>query len=110
MGDEILLKEKWISIVFDIQNKHWWTGNSLYHQCSHSKLSSVDEHCKNWLSPKLQAFQALQSVVFHKSVVEDMAHLTQLSHTAVLEVYHFLLNGLQKAYTSLTEAWLHDST
>ena len=30
-GGEILLKEKWTSIVFQIQNKHWWTGNSLYH-------------------------------------------------------------------------------
>ena len=51
-GDEILLKEKWTSIVFHIQNKHWWTGNSLYHLCSHSELPNVDERCKNWLSPK----------------------------------------------------------
>ena len=47
-GDEILL-DKWTSIVFHIQNKHQWTGNSLYHQCSHSELSNVDERCKNWL-------------------------------------------------------------
>ena len=61
-GDEILLKEKWISIVFHIQNRHWWTGNSLYHQCSHSELFNVDERCKKWLSPKSQAFDALQSM------------------------------------------------
>ena len=29
-GDDILLKQKWTSIVFHIQNRHWWTGN-LYH-------------------------------------------------------------------------------
>ena len=49
--NEILLKEKWKSIVFLIQSKHW-TGNSLYHQCSDPELSRADESYKNWLSPK----------------------------------------------------------
>ena len=107
--DKTYLKEKRASIVFHIQNKHRWTRNSLYHQYSHSELSNVDERWKNLLSPKSQAFEALQSIVFDKTIVKDMAHLTQFSHTGVLEVYHFyLINGLQKAHTSLTKAWLHD--
>ena len=36
---EALFKEKWTSIIFHIQNKHTWTGNTLYHQCSHGELS-----------------------------------------------------------------------
>ena len=47
--------------------------------------------CTNWLSPKSQAFEALQSVVFNKTILKDMVHLTQFSQIGVLEVYHFLL-------------------
>ena len=43
-------------------------------------------------SPKSQAFEALQSIVFDKSILKDKLHLTQFWHTGVLEVYHSLLN------------------
>ena len=91
-GNEILLTEKWTSIVFYIQKKHSWTGNSPYHQCSHSELSNVDERCKNLLSPKPQNFEGLQPIVFNKTSLGDMTYLTQFSHTGVLEVFHSLLN------------------
>ena len=70
----------------------WFTGNSLYHQCSHSELSNLDECCKEWHSPKPQAFEALQSIVFDKTILKDMVHLTQFSHIGVLEVYHSQFN------------------
>ena len=91
-NDEALLKEKWTSIIFHIQNKHTWTGNTLYHQCSHGELSREDSFSKDWISPKSQAFQALQPIVFDKTILKDMAHLTKFSHTGVLEVYHSVLN------------------
>ena len=91
-NDEALLKEKWMSIIFHIQNKHTWTGNTLYHQCSHGELSREDSFSKDWISPKSQAFQALQPIVFDKTILKDMAHLTKFSYTGVLEVYHSVLN------------------
>ena len=90
--EEIVWKEKLASIFFHIQNKCWWTGNSLYCQCSHSDLFFVDECCRNWLSPKSQAFEELESFVFDKTILKDKVHLTQFSCTGVLEVYHSLLN------------------
>ena len=90
--DQDLLKEKWTSIVFHIQNKHQWTGNFLYHECSHEMLSKEVERKKAWLSPTSEAFQSLQAIVFDKTILRDMGHLTKFSHTGVLEVYHSLLN------------------
>ena len=49
---------------------------SFYCQWSHSELSFVDEHSKNWLSPKSQAFEALQSNVFDKTILRDKVHVT----------------------------------
>ena len=86
------MKEKLASIFSHIQNKCWWTGNSLYRQCSHSDLSFVDKCCRNWLSPKSQAFEELESFVSDKTILKDKVHLTQFSRTGVLEVYHSLLN------------------
>ena len=91
-NNEALLKEKWTSIIFHIQNKHTWTGNTLYHQCSHGELSREDSFSKDWISPKSQAFQALQSIVFNKTILKDMVHVTKFSHTDVLEVYDSVLN------------------
>ena len=91
-GDENVLKEKWTSIIFHIQNKHLWTGNTVYHKCCHPDLSTEEERSKAWLSPKSDAFQALQKIVFDKRMLNDMRHLTKFSHTGVLEVYHSVLN------------------
>ena len=88
----MLLKEKWISIIFHVQNKHCWTGNFVYHCCTHPELSKESERSKVWLSPKSQAFEALQKIVFDKTILKDIVHLTKVSHTGVLEVYHSLLN------------------
>ena len=83
-----MLKEKWTGIIFHIQNKHIWTGNILYHQCSHGELSRQDNFSKDWISAKSQAFQALQSIVFDKTILKDMAHSTKFSYTGI---YHSVL-------------------
>lgn len=85
--NEKLLKEKWLSIVFHIQNKHNWTGHEFYHECSHGELDD-----REWLSPTSVAFSELQTVVFDRRLLNDMVFLTKYSHTGVIEVYHSLLN------------------
>ena len=87
-----MLKEKWTSVIFHIQNKPTWTGNTLYHQCSHGELSKEDSFSKGWISTKSKAFQALQSALFDETLLKGMVHLTKFSYTGVLEVYHSVLN------------------
>ena len=39
----VVLKEKWISLLFHIQNKHYWAVHALYHQCCHADLPTEKE-------------------------------------------------------------------
>lgn len=91
-GDEVLLREKWMSILFHIQNKHQWTGYSKFQRCEHPPLENTDERKKKWIKPTSDAFKALQEIVLSKSLLADMKHMTQFSHTGTLEVYHALYN------------------
>ena len=106
-GEEILLKEKWTSIFFHIQRKHWWTGNSLYCQCSHSELSFVDECSKNWLHQNHKLLKHCNQL----SLINQFWRIRRILHNSDTLVYwkctiFYLINGLQKAHTSLAKAWL----
>ena len=91
-GDAELLREKWISVLFHIQNKHTWTGNKKFRKCEHSRLTKKQVKAKEWLSPKSDAFEALQNIVLEKKTLDDLPYLAKFCHTGVLEVYHFLYN------------------
>ena len=87
----MLLKEKWISLLFHIQNKHYWTGHALYQQCCHVDLSTEEERRKAWLSPESESFLALQTTVLNKTILKDMLQLNKFSYTGILKVYHLML-------------------
>ena len=87
-GDEVLLREKWISVLFHIQDRHKWTGNSKFHRCEHAQIAGQ----KEWIDCSSDAFMALQLIVLDKTLLGDLKHLTKFSHTGNLEVYHSLYN------------------
>ena len=89
-GDAELLREKWISVLF--QNKHTWTGNKKFRKCEHSRLTKKQIKAKEWLSPKSDAFEALQNIVLEKKTFDDLPYLAKFCHTGLLEVYHALYN------------------
>ena len=91
-GDAELLREKWISLLFHVQNKHRWTGHKKFRKCEHPRLSKKEVKAKEWIPAKSEAFEILQDIVLDKKVLEDLKHLTQFSHTGILEVYHSLYN------------------
>ena len=89
-NSELLLKEKWMSLIFHIQNKHEWTGYENFHQCAHP--TSSDHEQRKWLDPTSDSFKALQEILFSSKLLSDLKHLTRFSHTGSLEVYHSLYN------------------
>ncbi|KAG1934115.1 hypothetical protein F2P79_020247 [Pimephales promelas] len=87
-GNAEVLKEKWISVIHHVTNRHDWPGNRHYHQCSHEPLDETSQRRKLWLKPGSEAHNALVKVVTHKRLLKDLDHLTKCIHTAKLEVYH----------------------
>ena len=92
-GDAQILSEKWLSIIFYVQNiDHWTAFTKFYiHVLSCSVINWKTKKKKNWLSPTSE-FKALQDIVFSNSILKDLTYLTKFSHTGTLEVYHFLYN------------------
>ena len=90
-GDAELLQEKLLSILFHIQDKHEWAGHK-FTKCAHQKLTKKQIKAKEWISPKPDAFEALQSIILCKNTLKDLAHLTQFCYTGVLEVFRAFYN------------------
>lgn len=91
-GDEELLREKWISVIFHVQNKHRWTGYKKFKKCAHQRLTKKQQKAKEWIKPNTEAFTVLQSIILDPKLLADLQYLTKFSHTGVLEVYHSLFN------------------
>ena len=90
-GDACLLKEKWISIVHDTANKHWWDGCSRFKKCEHHNLTTDEVRDTPWLKVGSLKHKALQDVVFDKRFLKDMVTKTEFHHTGQLEVFHCMM-------------------
>ena len=88
--DETLLREKWCSILFHIQNKHKSSSCSKFHKCVHPRITKSRAHKKLWLNLTSDAFKALQLIVLDKHILGDLKYLTKLSDTGILEIFHAL--------------------
>ena len=89
---EAILREKWTSILFHVQNKRRWNSCKKFHKCAHPRITKKAARNKKWLKSDSDAFKALQSIVLDKNILKDLKHLTKFSHTGKLEVYHALYN------------------
>ena len=52
-GDEPLLREKWCSTLFHIQNKHKWSSCSKFHKSVYPRITQSKARKKLWLNPKV---------------------------------------------------------
>ncbi|KAK0148355.1 hypothetical protein N1851_011326 [Merluccius polli] len=87
-GDAEVLKEKWVSVIHHVTNRHDWPGNRHYHCCAHEPLDETSQRSKLWLQPGSEGHQALVKTVKDKRLLKDLGHLTKCIHTTSLEVYH----------------------
>ena len=91
-GDEELLREKWLIVLFHVQNIHQWRTSKQFLKCEHRRLTKKEVKAKEWLTADSEAFKALQSIVTHKNILNDLKYLTRFLHTGILEIYHALYN------------------
>ena len=57
-GDEILLREKWCSILFHIQNKHKRSSCAKFHKCVHPRTTKSKARKKLSLNPTSDSFKS----------------------------------------------------
>jgi hypothetical protein len=91
-GNAEELKEKWVSILYHITDRHRWEDGVIYKRCQHKKLSKEQRSCKPFLTLRSPAYLALEKIVSSKALINDLKHLTAFNHTGNLEVYHSLYN------------------
>jgi len=90
-GDVQLLREKWVSVLHHVRNKHSWNDAEIFLQCAHPRLNRREVRRKCWLEPGSAAYVALEEVVLKPKLLKDLAKLTNFCHTGGLEVYHSMM-------------------
>ncbi|KAM5146605.1 uncharacterized protein ACMZJ9_013789 [Mantella aurantiaca] len=86
--NSILLKEKWLSIIYHSANVHEWTGNTFYHRCSHLPILNDESKGYEWLSPGSTAHQQLKSIVQDSRLLKDLDQLSVFYHSEAIEDFH----------------------
>ena len=89
--DVSVMKEKWLSIIHHVSNKHSWKGCKHFKKCVHHRLSRREKKQVPWLKAGSPALVALEEVVNNKRFLKDMEKLTEFRHTGELEVFHSLM-------------------
>lgn len=90
-GDGDVLREKWISLLQHIANRHKWTGNVHFHKCEHARLRKEERSHIAWLKPDSDCYELLQSHVLNDRFLKCLPQLTLFCHTGELESFHSML-------------------
>lgn len=85
-GDAEMLKEKWISVIHHVTNRHDRPGNTHYHRCAHEPLDEMSHGGELWLGPGSEAHDTLVTTVEDKRLLKDLDHPMKCIHTTSLEV------------------------
>ena len=91
-GNPILLKEKWVSVLYHIVNKHAWKNATIYQLCHQAKLTKCDRMERVWLIECSPAHVALEDIIKSKDLLKDLVYLTDFSCTEGIDVYYSLCN------------------
>lgn len=89
-GSKVLMKEKWLSILQHITNKHEWLSGQVMSKCDHDTYTEEEARTRPWLKPSSNAFQILQKTVLDKRLLGDLDKVTEGIHTGDLESIHGL--------------------
>lgn len=90
--DYILLKEKWISALFNISNFHSWSTFRLFLSYQHCKFINEQVLRNLWSKQLSPAFKVLDSGIKDMSTLNDLSFSTEFQETEDLDFYHLLIN------------------
>ena len=73
IGNEELIREKWLSMLNHIRGINSWEDNKLFHKCEHGQLDKK----RKWLITDSPSFLALKNVVENKKILADVKYLSK---------------------------------
>ena len=82
------LKEKWVSIRYQITDQRSWENHDIFDPCDHPDLR-FDERRK-WLQVGSSVYIALEKILTDRTLLNDVRYLCDLGYTGNLEVFHSL--------------------
>ena len=91
IDDKDLIKAKWKSLIWHVQNKHEGHGQP-YARCSHQILSPETIRETVWLTPDSEPCDALEKIVLNKTLIQDIVNSSAFGQTSQVEGYHSLVN------------------
>ena len=93
-GQAGVLREKWLSMLEHIVNKHTWKSSpkfQLIKKCGHAVMSRREKKSITWLKKGSPSLVALEEVVTSQKLLKHLAKLKEFHHTGQLESYHSLM-------------------
>lgn len=79
-GDELLLIQKFTSVIYHIDNIHEWNEDGVLKKCEHEPLSEEDKTNKLWLHPDSESYHALKNIMT-KEFLKDLRQAKNFVHT-----------------------------
>ena len=86
------LKEKWLSLLYHIANRHEWEDCKIFKKCQHHTLLYDESIRKPWLKLQSPAYTVLEKIISDRNLLSDLKYLKNFNHTGTLEVYRSLYN------------------
>ena len=84
------LKEKWVSIHYQITDQHSCENHDIVKPCDHPDLRF--DKTRKWLQVGSSAYIALEKIVTDRNLLNDLRYLCSFSQMGNLEVLHSLYN------------------
>lgn len=75
-GNADKLKEKWISLLNHITNRHQWMTGEYITECEHEAYSTEKSAETAWLKPNSSGFEKLQKTVLDKKLLKDLCKVS----------------------------------
>ena len=98
------LKEKWVSIRYQITDQRSWENHDIFDPCDHPDLR-FDERRK-WLQVGSSVYIALEKIITDRTLLNDVRYLCDLGLRGNLEVFHSLKTSfVQNRCISVCMLW-----
>lgn len=83
-GDPEVLREKQISTIHHVVNRHDWLGNRHYHKCGHGSLDPQQER-RNIAGTWFPTHKAMVDIIKDKLLINNIAHQSKYVRTTSLD-------------------------